>query len=86
MISQSYTLSPIPPAPNKLSSLRPGELLSGLFIIWAMVVVLIGAFRFLRGQSLLLKGKTVAGGWDVATEGAGIAVVSESMAWDDVLR
>ena len=86
IISQSYTLSPIPSAPNRPNSLRPGKLLSGLFISWAMVVVLIGAFRFLRVQRFLLKGKIVAGGWDLVTEGAGIASVSDGMALNIVVR
>lgn len=86
IISQSYTLSPTLPTPDKFGILRAGKSLSSLFIMWAMVVALVGAVRTFRIQSLLLQGRTVAGGWDLVVEGAGIAVVSNDKELDGAWR
>lgn len=42
-----------------------GKSLSITFISMAIMVILVGAIRFLRLQNALLRGKALAGGWEV---------------------
>lgn len=41
----------------------------------AMVVIVLGAYRFWRQQSAMVRGKIYAGGWEILTIGALIALV-----------
>ena len=55
-----------------------GRLLSSTLIVWATVVIAIGAYRFFKMQECMLKGARIkAGGWELCLEGFGIAVVSK---------
>jgi uncharacterized membrane protein YidH (DUF202 family) len=64
------------PAPSAIFGyFVAGEPLAGCFIAAAVVVVLVGAVRFWRQQTAMVRGKVWAGGWEVyLTMGLSIAV------------
>lgn len=41
--------------------------LASICIIAAVIVLLVGTFRFWRQQNAILRGKVYAGGWEIAT-------------------
>ncbi|EOD51906.1 hypothetical protein UCRNP2_1303 [Neofusicoccum parvum UCRNP2] len=44
-----------------------GKPLAAVFIIAAIAMVLLGAFRFWRQQNAMVRGKVFAGGWEILT-------------------
>jgi uncharacterized membrane protein YidH (DUF202 family) len=50
--------------------------LAACFIIAAVIVVLLGAFRFWRQQSAMVRGKILAGGWEINVIMVGSILVS----------
>ena len=77
LVSQLLTLSPESTSPAGIYKQRAGKSLSCCFVIWAAVVNMVGAVRFLKMQKALLKGKITVGGWDWVMEGMGVAVVRD---------
>jgi uncharacterized membrane protein YidH (DUF202 family) len=53
--------------------------LGACFIIGAMVVVFLGALRFWRQQSAMVRGKVWAGGWEVNVIMIGSILVSVAL-------
>ncbi len=53
-----------------------GKPLSGFFMAAAILVGLLGAFRFWRQQNAMLRRKVHAGGWEVVVIGVTIGMVS----------
>ncbi|KAF2421000.1 hypothetical protein EJ08DRAFT_597951 [Tothia fuscella] len=53
--------------------------LGTIFIFAAIVIVLIGAFRFWRQQSAMGRGKVWAGGWEINTIMVGSILVSTGL-------
>jgi uncharacterized membrane protein YidH (DUF202 family) len=52
--------------PNKnLGFFVLGIPLATIFIIFGVVVLLVGAFRFWRQQNAMMRGKVYAGGWEI---------------------
>ncbi len=53
-----------------------GKPIAGLFIGAAILVILLGAFRFWRQQNAIVRNKIHAAGWEVYTMGAVVMSVS----------
>jgi len=53
-----------------------GTPLAATFIAFGMLVLLVGAVRFWRCQNALVRGKAVAGGWELVFIMAGSIAVS----------
>ena len=83
LISQFFTLSlgsDDPMAPDEVHFRQIGRPLSCALLIWAMIMTVIGAFRFLRMQESLVKEEPIIeSGWELHIEGLGISIVS---VWD----
>ncbi|MCJ1258281.1 hypothetical protein MMC24_006112 [Lignoscripta atroalba] len=75
LVSQYYTLSFNSIWPGTLGAQNIGIPLGCALLVWAMLVNIIGAIRFMRIQTLMLNGKAIAGGWDMWLEAFGTAVV-----------
>ena len=75
LISQYYTLSINSITPGTLGAQNIGVPLGCAFLIWGMVINIIGAVRFLRMQNSMLRDKAIIGGWDLLLEGLGVGVV-----------
>lgn len=56
-----------------------GVPLAAIFIFAAIVIVCIGAFRFWRQQSAMVRGKVWAGGWEVNVIMVGSILVSTGL-------
>ena len=52
--------------------------LASFCIVSAIVVLLLGAFRFWRQQNAILRGKVQAGGWEILTSALVILIVSST--------
>lgn len=52
--------------------------LASAFIVAAMVVLLLGTYRFWRQQNAILRGKVNAGGWEVNVIGITILLVCDT--------
>jgi uncharacterized membrane protein YidH (DUF202 family) len=65
VISQFFRLQHSPTPSTSFGFYIAGEPLAGCFIVAAIVVVLVGAIRFWRQQSAMVRGKVWAGGWEV---------------------
>src|SRR5690242_20410966 len=59
-----------------------GVPLSVAFIGMAIFVVLVGAIRFWRLQNALVRGKALAGGWELSVIVGMIALVSSGLRWN----
>jgi uncharacterized membrane protein YidH (DUF202 family) len=53
--------------------------LGACFIICAILVVLLGAFRFWRQQNAMVRGKVWAGGWEINVIMVGSILVSVAL-------
>jgi uncharacterized membrane protein YidH (DUF202 family) len=64
-IAQLFRLQRSPTASTTFGYYVSGEPLAACFIMASIVVVLLGAVRFWRQQSAMVRGKVWAGGWEV---------------------
>ncbi|KAL1631367.1 hypothetical protein SLS54_000126 [Diplodia seriata] len=58
-----------------------GKPLAAVFIIAAIAMVILGAFRFWRQQNAIVRGKVFAGGWEILTIMIGSTIVSARSAF-----
>jgi len=79
LISQFFTLSLGSDDPMALEEVRfrqIGRPLSCALLIWAMIITVIGAFRFLRMQEALVREEPIIeSGWELHIEGIGISII-----------
>ncbi|KAL0257498.1 hypothetical protein SLS55_008312 [Diplodia seriata] len=54
-----------------------GKPLAAVFIIAAIAMVILGAFRFWRQQNAIVRGKVFAGGWEILTIMIGSTIRAE---------
>ena len=74
--AQLFTLQPAHPPDMKLSFLVLGVPLGSVCQAAALANILVGAYRFWRLQSALVKGKACSGGWEILFIGGLTALVS----------
>jgi uncharacterized membrane protein YidH (DUF202 family) len=61
-----------------------GTPLAASFIAFGMLVLLIGAVRFWRHQNALVRGKAIAGGWELLVIMGGSVVVGSTLCLSDM--
>ena len=77
-VSQLFRLQlrPGQSPPQKLSYSRLGRPIAGLLMALAILVCLVGAYRFWRQQNAIRRGMVHVGGWEMTAIGVLIALVS----------
>lgn len=65
VIAQLFLLQHSPHPQPQFGFYKIGKPLSATFICMGIVVVLVGAIRVWRLQNALVRGKAIAGGWEV---------------------
>lgn len=78
-VAQLFRLQGPAQSPKTLGYYLLGKPISGGLMVVAILVCLLGAYRFWRQQNAMLRGKVYAGGWEINTIGISIAMVSSPL-------
>lgn len=76
VVAQLFRLQHVANPNSKFGFYVLGKPIAGLFIATAILVILLGAFRFWRQQNAIVRNKIHAAGWEVYTTGTAILSVS----------
>lgn len=83
LIAQLFRLQPSPNPDPVLGYFVLGIPLAAVFICAAIVVTVLGAWRFWRQQNAMVRGKIHAGGWEILVIMVGSLLVSSVSVYEE---